>query len=59
MINPHPDIFPLLISLYNRHPRLYYDYLGEWLTRGEAKEVKKLIIKWIDETNYPIYLNQH
>lgn len=57
-MNPNPIIFPKLISLYNEHPRLYYEYLERlWCTRGQAKEIKNAIQKWIEETNYHTYLN--
>ena len=59
MVNPHFSIFPRLIDLYNKHPRYYYQYLGEWMTRGEARQIKLILIKWIEETNYPVYLNEY
>lgn len=63
-MNIHPSIFPKLIDKYNNGgifgPRFYYEYLKSFgFSRGEARKIKKIIMNWIVETNYPIKFNNY
>lgn len=54
-MNPHPVIFPILIEKYNLGgglfgSRYFYDYLSNFgVSRAEAKEIKQIIQKWIED----------
>lgn len=57
-INPHPNIFPKLIRMWNESPEAYFDYVSELGgDRDYATELITHIQDWIVRTDYHTYLN--
>ncbi len=56
--NPHPQVFPKLIGLWNESPQAFYAYLRRfWIYGNDADTYMHLAHEWAKSVEYREWLN--